>query len=120
MIQVQADPARNVLHITFSQTVNQPQAERCRNDIRAALGKLQPGFRLLTDLSGLESMDVTCASEIAATMDMCRRKGVGEVIRVIPDPTKDIGFKLMSLFHYDHGIPIVTCATLSEALERLA
>ncbi len=120
MVQLQADPAQNVLHITFSQTVDQPQAESCRNDVQAALGKLQAGFRLLTDLSGLESMDVACAGEIAATMDMCRRKAVGEVLRVIPDPTKDIGFKLMSLFHYDHGVPIVTCATLSEALERLA
>jgi anti-anti-sigma regulatory factor len=72
------------------------------------------------DLSGLESMDVACATYIGKTMDWCNKRGVSRVLRVIPDPHKDIGLNIMSLFHYRHGLPIVTCDSLKEALENLA
>jgi hypothetical protein len=39
---------------------------------------------------------------------------------VIPDPRKDIGFNILSLFHYRHDIHIVTCETLEEAKRALA
>jgi hypothetical protein len=41
------------------------------------------------------------------------------VVRVIPDPTRDIGLQIMSYFHYDGAVRIVTCATLDEATEIL-
>jgi hypothetical protein len=42
------------------------------------------------------------------------------VVRVIPDPRKDIGLNMLSLFHYRRGIRIVTCMTLEEATKTLA
>jgi hypothetical protein len=41
------------------------------------------------------------------------------VVRVIPDPARDIGLQIMSLFHYGHDVRIVTCATLDEAQRAL-
>jgi hypothetical protein len=120
MVEVHTDTVRNVVRLAFSQVVEEAQTRRCRGEIETLLEKVQPGFRLLTDLSGLESMDIACATDIRAIMDLCQCKGVAQVVRIIPDPHKDIGFKLMSFFHYAHEIPMITCTTLAEALERLA
>jgi hypothetical protein len=119
MFQVEADPAKNLLKISFSQHVGPEEAKSSVEKVKALLADLQPGFRLLTDLSGLESMDVACAAYLRRTMDWCNRKGVERVVRIIPDPHKDIGLNIMSLFHYRHGIPIVTCGTLEEAMAAL-
>ena len=91
-----------------------------RPKLVAALATVRPGFRLLTDLSELAEMKYACAKEIEAMMDLVRKKGVAEVVRVIPDPHKDIGFKVMSFFHYGRAVPVLTCDTRAEALEKLA
>ena len=41
------------------------------------------------------------------------------VVRVIPDPYKDIGLNIVSLFHYPRRVRIVTCETLEEAMRAL-
>jgi hypothetical protein len=41
------------------------------------------------------------------------------VVRVIPDPRRDIGLKIMSAFHYRGDVKIVTCETLAQADEIL-
>jgi hypothetical protein len=58
-------------------------------------------------------------AHVRRMMDMCNEKGVEMIVRVIPDPHKDIGFSILSLFHYHRQVRIVTCATLDEALKVL-
>jgi hypothetical protein len=41
------------------------------------------------------------------------------VVRVIPDPHRDIGLQIMSYFHYKGDVRIVTCETLAEAAKTL-
>jgi hypothetical protein len=78
---------------------------------------MRPGFRLLSDLTGLESMDPTGTSYIAAMMDLFAAKQVGLVVRVIPDPHKDIGLNILSYFHYGSQVQVVTYQNLSDALQ---
>jgi hypothetical protein len=40
-------------------------------------------------------------------------------VRVIPDPHRDIGLKIMSIFHYAGDVQIITCQSLAEAEEIL-
>jgi len=108
-----------VLKLIFSRHVVAAEAERNREKVEAALTQLQPGFRLLTDLSALESMGLDCAPQIERTMDLCNARGVAKVVRVIPDPHKDIGLNIMSLFHYRAGVLIVTCESMDEAMKIL-
>jgi anti-anti-sigma regulatory factor len=84
------------------------------------LPNLTKGFKILTDLSGLNSMDALCVSELKRMMDLCRKSGVGTVARVIPDPAKDIGFNILSLFHYRDKVHVLTFQTLAEAEQALA
>jgi hypothetical protein len=119
MIEVTADRTQNLLRINYSKHVSAEEVKSSIEKGKSLLANAQPGFRLLTDLSGLDSMDVACAVHIRRWMDWCNKQGVAKIVRVIPDPHKDIGLNIMSLFHYRHGIPIVTCENLKEALTIL-
>src|SRR4051812_42865170 len=119
MFQVEVDTPNNLLRLAYAQRVGVEDAIACAAQMEQAVPSLKPGFRLLTDLTALEVMDVACAPYIRAIMDLLDRHGIGVVVRVIPDPSKDIGMNIMSLFHYRRGVRFVTCETLAEAMEAL-
>ncbi len=120
MYQVEAKPSAKLLKIRFTGHVDSDQAKECLEKVRSLLTEMKPGFRLLTDLTGLESMGVACAAYLKQTMDLCNDKGIEKVIRVIPDPRKDIGLQIMSLFHYGRGVRITRCEGLAEAEKVLS
>jgi anti-anti-sigma regulatory factor len=119
MVLASVNKPKKLLCLSFAGQVDLQQLERGRPDLVALLAEMTTGFRLLTDLSQVESIDVECAREIGRVMELCEQKGVGLVVRVIPDPEKDIGMNLLSLFHYHRHPRIVTCKTMVEAAERL-
>ncbi len=119
MYQAEIDKGRNLLRIRYAQHVTPEETKRWTEELKLMLTEVQPGFRLLTDLSELDSMDLACVPHIKAAMDLCNRKGVETVVRVIPDPQKDIGLNILSLFHYRRRVHIVTCETMAEAMKAL-
>ena len=119
MYKVESNKSRNLLRISFSKRIEPDEAKVCVEKVKVHLTELKPGFRLLTDLSALESMHVGCVPHLEDSMNACNKSGVSTVVRVIPDPKKDIGFNILSLFHYRRRIRIVTCETLAEAMKIL-
>jgi anti-anti-sigma regulatory factor len=119
MFEVQFDKSKKLLVIRYAQNVGPEETKRCEVEIKALLAEQPPGFRLLTDLSALESMDVACVGDIRRIMDLLTKKGIEMVVRVIPDASKDIGLNIMSLFHYRRGLQIITCETLEQAMKAL-
>jgi hypothetical protein len=114
-----ADAVTNVFSLAYSDQVGVADMSAVENEVRTAIRDLRPGFSLLTDLSKLESMDPLCVPSIERTMDLFREHGVKLIVRVIPDPKRDIGFNIMSLFHYPHTVRIVTVTTAAEAARAL-
>lgn len=112
-VEVKRD--ENLLILSYRGKVTVGDAEECARAVEASLTTLRPGFRLLSDFSQLESMAVACAPHIERIMDLCSNQGIHGVIRVISQPTKDIGLRIMSHFHYRPDVQIVTCETLEEA-----
>ena len=96
------------------------ELQQSRDELALLLAELAPGFRLLTDLSHLEFMDIDCEAEIACVMELCAQKGISSVVRVIPEPKKDIGFNILTALHYGRQVRVSTCASLEEALRLLA
>ncbi len=120
MVQYDAKPDLNLLLARFSGDVTKEETEKGLDDASRALTALARNFRLLTDLRTLRSMDIACAPFIERAMDLFQEHGIAEVIRIIPDPTHDIGLQIMSSFHYGPGVRLFTCSTLEEALNLLA
>lgn len=119
MFHAEATKTKNLLKIHYSGRVGPGEAQKCSHELPGLLAELEQGFRLLTDMSTLEEMDLACLPYVKAMMDLCNTKGVTLVVRVIPDPHKDIGMNILSPFHYRHDVRIVTCETLDEALQIL-
>ena len=81
--------------------------------------EVTPGFRVLTDFRWLERMDPAAAVPLAEIMDALAAKDVAAVVRVVPDPRKDIGLNILSQFHYGSQIKLATFESLAEALSAL-
>jgi anti-anti-sigma regulatory factor len=114
------DQAKNLLIIRYHGRVTASAVERCAEEVRAALAKIQSRFRLLADFTELESMDVTCVPHIEKIMELCDERGVSTVVRIIRDPKRDIGLQIMSYFHYSGDVNIVTCENSSDAAKILS
>ena len=112
---VETDLEKDLLVIRYRGCVTASDVERCADEVGMALPKMQSGFRLLVDLTDLESMDVTSVPHLENIMERCDKKGVSTVVRIIPDPKRDIGFQIMSYFHYSGDVKIVACDNLSDA-----
>ena len=120
MFEIQVDVEKNLVSLSWHGKVEPEEARRCAEQLEIRLSEIHSGFRFLGDLTGLVSMDVACAPWIRRVMDLCNQRGIGMVVRVIPDPKKDIGLAIMSLFHYDRGVRIITCKSLQEAVRVLS
>jgi len=81
--------------------------------------ELPAGFKILVDLERLESMDIACIEELGKMMELFDQHGLEQVVRVIPDPMKDIGFNILARFHYHHNPRITNCKTMVEAAKLL-
>ena len=115
MVLVTSNKARRLLFIKYIGRVRPGDLTRQQPDIEALMAELPPDFRVLVDFSELEDMDLDCMPELGRTMELIDRSGVGLIVRVIPDPTKDIGLNIFSIFHLPHHPPIATCKNMMEA-----
>ena len=120
MFLATVNKSKQLLHVSFIDQVRVEELTRGREDVVALLNDLSPGFRLLTDLGRLDSISVDCAPIIGEVMELCDQKGVGLVVRVIPEQRKDIGFNILSLLHSRHRPRSVTCETMVQAAKALS
>src|SRR5260370_11595178 len=120
MVGNEVDRSEGLLKISGAGDSTPEEARSCLENLQSLLTDMRPGFRLFADLSGLRSMPTTTAPYIGQIMDSCAEKGVELVVRLLPaEPSKDIGFAIMSHFHYAPDIRIVTCAPMEEAASYL-
>jgi hypothetical protein len=120
MFHVNADRSAQLLTMDFSLHVETEQMKCCVQELKEVLPDMNPGFRLLTNLTDLEEMEASCAVYVEEIMGLCNGKKISEVVRVIPDPTKDIGFNIMCQFHYSKDVQMRTYENLADAMESLA
>ena len=119
MFLATSNKAKQLLCSSYIQHVTSEEIQRAQEEVKALLAELSPGFRMLVDLSQVESIDLASTPEIGRLMEIIDQSGVGLVVRVIPGPDKDIGMNILAIFHYPHHPRIVTCKTLAEAMRKL-
>jgi anti-anti-sigma regulatory factor len=119
MYSVEADKSKRLVVISTVGRVTKEEAKQAAQRVRDILKDFAAGFRVLADFRWLESMDTAAARHVAEIMDTLTEKQVALVIRVMPDPHKDIGLNILSQFHYDPEIQITTFDTMADALKSL-
>ena len=120
MYALELDRSKRLLVISAAQKVTAEEAKMAAQRIRELLQDVAPGFRVLADFRGLQSMDSAAAPHIAKMMDALAEKEVASVTRVIPDPRKDIGLNILSQFHYGPKVTLTTFETLADAVQSIA
>ena len=119
MILASINKPQQFLVVNYLGRVRPAELKQSREELKTLLAELQPGYRMLVDMSQLESMGLDCRAELGRNMDVLSAAGVGRVVRVIPDPTKDLGLNILAVFHYRNHPEIVNCAGLAEGFEKL-
>lgn len=119
MLLFTSNKSKQLLYISFIGQVRPGDFQSGQEDMTTQLGELSPGFRYLADFSQLESMGLDCASELGQMMELIGKSGVSLVVRVIPDPSKDIGMNILTVFHYPEGLQVISCQNMVEAIKAL-
>jgi hypothetical protein len=119
MYSVESDRSKRLLVISAAGQVTKKEVETVALRVREIMKEVTPGFRVLTDFRWLERMDPAAAVPLAEIMDALAAKDVATVVRVVPDPRKDIGLNILSQFHYGPQIKLATFESLAEALSAL-
>jgi anti-anti-sigma regulatory factor len=119
MILTTINKSRKLLFINYIGIVTAAEFERGYEELKVLLAELPNGFRLLVDYCRLESMDMAGIDALGRTMELLEQHGVELVVRVIPDPSKDIGIKIISIFHYKNAPRMVVCQNMLQAAQAL-
>lgn len=120
MFSIEANDAERLIKISWFGHVDLDEMRRCADEIGVTASNIRPGFRVLVDMTNLESMDYTGAPYIGSIMDVCVTKQVEHVVRVIPNPHKDIGLNIMSYLRYRSKVRVTICENLADAMRLLA
>lgn len=118
-VELDTNSEQKLIRLRYHGTVLATDIEAVLPRLEQSIARIGPGFVLLTDLTGLQSMDLDCVPYVTRIMDLCLRAGMAKVVRIIPDPTKDIGLNLLSLVHYRGKVPTITFASREEATREL-
>ena len=120
MFVVEIDNRKRFLVISVAGHVSADEARAAANRVRELMIDIEPGFVALAEFRWLESMATAAAPFIAQIMDAFAAGKVSAVVRVVPDPHKDIGLNILSKFHYGPEVRLLTFETLADAIEALA
>jgi anti-anti-sigma regulatory factor len=120
MFSIEASDTERLITISWLGYVDLEEMRSCADEFGLKAAEMRPGFRVLVDMTGLESMDYAGAPYIGSIMDLCLAKQVEHVVRVIPNPQKDIGLSIMSYLRYGSKVRVTICETLADAVRRLA
>ena len=112
---IQGHIDRNLIEVRYQGRVTAEEVKEVHGKVLVLLPKMRQGFTFLADLSGLESMELDCVVGITKIMDACNAAGIGTVVRIVPDPRKDIGLNILSIIHYRRGVHVLTCQNSAEA-----
>jgi anti-anti-sigma regulatory factor len=120
MFVIEADTTSKLLVLSIAGIVTADESKETLARVREKLDEMAPDFVALIDFRWLESMSPAGAPFVAQIMDAFTAKGVSAVVRVMPDPHKDIGLNILSPFHYGSDVRLMTFQTLADAIQALA
>jgi hypothetical protein len=111
--------SKQLLFFNYIDHVTKAELERGYDEIAILLTELSPDFRLLVDYGRMESLDLNAVDIIGKTMELLEHHGLDQLVRVMPDPSKDIGLRIIGIFHFKKKHRIIVCENMAEAARKL-
>jgi len=90
MFEVHSDAGRNRLYITLTGHLDGTERQAAIKAIMTESTRLDPGFGVVTDISGLFPSDQEGFKDLLRAKSSLRLKGVGPIIRVVKIPLSRI------------------------------
>ena len=119
MINVRCDKQYKALVFEFEGRITLADEAPLMAQLKEILPAKCRSFTILTDISNVESWEPGIQQAVKRIMDFLNAQGVHKIIRVVPDQRKDIGFNIMSIFHYAPEVKVLTVPSREEAFARL-
>ena len=120
MVKVRDDRPHDAVIVEFEGDVDLTQARRSFDDLRRLVAKHGKGFKVLVDFTSVATMDVDVEFLIKEAMQYFNAKGVGEIIRVLPDPEVAVGFNYISRFFYSKDVKLANFTSREQAQRSLS
>ena len=111
--------SHRLLHASYICKVTVADLERGYEDLKLLVREFPDGYILFADWGRMESIDPECATIIGQTMELFDQSSMERVVRLFPDPTKDIGLNILGAFHISNQRPFVTCDNMKDAIRAL-
>lgn len=120
MFVFETDTTKRLFVLSVTGSITADEAKETVAPIAERVREMEPGFVALIDFRWLESMSSSAAPYVAQIMDAFAAQKVSAVVRVMPDPHRDIGLNILSPFHYGPDVRLMTFETLADAIQALA
>lgn len=119
MFLATTNKSKRLLQLSYIDHVTKVELENGYEELTGLMAEFPQGFRLLADFGRLESIDLNAVDTIGKAMELFEKNGLELVVRLMPDPSKDIGFKIIGIFHYKSRPRVIVCETMVEAIKAL-
>ncbi len=113
-IESRVEGEGRILRVSYHGIIDATRMRDHFEKLATLVSELEIGFVLATDLSEVELIRSECLPVLRDVMTVLRKAGVQMVVRLIPRPECDIGFAILSRFHYPSDLHCVTCETREE------
>lgn len=116
MFRVTSNPEKNRLYITLAGHLEGLERQEAIKAMKAEILKLDPGFDLVTDISGLHPSDQEGFKDFLRAKATLKLKGVGHILRVVKIPLSRIQVDRVS---GGAGYQVDSVNSMEEADQRL-
>ena len=84
-VTVTADRDKNCLYVALEGFFDLESAKSAVDEVSRELGKLQRGFAVINDMSGMKAASAEVTGEVGRALKLVENAGVGTVYRVVSD-----------------------------------
>ncbi|WP_372798847.1 hypothetical protein [Pontiella sp.] len=119
MYLFEIDQSRNRMHIMLTGDFTKAEARELLEKCRTRVHEVHPDYNILCDMTALETFEHEAKLIYRDLMDLFNETGAKKIIRVYTDPMETFGMSIMSTFHYNDKVEIVSTDSMSHALKLL-
>ncbi|MDZ8117988.1 hypothetical protein [Pontiella agarivorans] len=119
MYLFEIDTPNNRMHIMLADHFTEQEARELLEKCTSRIKEVNPEYKILCDLTALKTFEHPAKMIYRSIMDLFNETGAKKIIRLFSDPRQTFGMNIMSTFHYNDNVEIISTDSLSRARKHL-